>query len=76
MTLGKPLGRFCLGSWAGAVTFPVVQIGEPLPIFNDAHEAPGLVGVRLLVGFARETSGPHPEIRYLGHIIQNPDLTM
>jgi hypothetical protein len=53
VTLGKPLGRFSLGSWAEAVAFPVVQISEPLPIINDAHKALGFVGVRLLVGPAR-----------------------
>ena len=49
-TLGKAVGRF---SWAEAVALPVVQISEPFPELNDAHEALGFAGVRLLVGLAR-----------------------
>jgi hypothetical protein len=52
-TLGRPLVRDILGNWAEAVAFPVVQISEPLPIFNDAHEALGFVGIRLVAGLAR-----------------------
>jgi len=52
-TLGRPLLRFKLGSWAEAVALPVVHISEPLPIFSDAHEALELVRIRFFASLAR-----------------------
>jgi hypothetical protein len=53
MTLGRPLVRFILGSWAEAVALPVVQISEPLPIISDGHEALGFLGIRIFASPAR-----------------------
>ena len=51
-----------LGGSTEAVAFPVVQIREPLPIFSDAHETLGFLGIRIFTSLARQSCGPRPEI--------------